>query len=468
MNLPGYVLHIAKKLHEKSHEAWVVGGSIRDILIGRPAYDHDIATDATPEEVMSIFRRTVPTGVKHGTVTVLWGGESVEVTTFRSDGDYTDARHPDAVTYAKTILEDLARRDFTLNGLAYNPVSDSLIDPFGGTRDIEKKLIRTIGNPQDRFNEDGLRPFRACRLASQLGFTIEKNTFDAIGSCLDRAEKVSAERIRDEFLKIIQSPKPSIGIELLRKSGLLNLFLPELLTGHGIEQNVYHRYDVYYHNLYSCDAADTTDYRVRLAALFHDIGKYHAKKEIEGHKKGKKSVFYNHEIIGAAITKRVMRRLKFSNQDIKTVTHLIRNHMFHYTNLWTDGAVRRFMRKVGLENLNALFELRRADRIGNGLKQGNSRAVQTLKNRIEKIIEAENAITVRDLAINGNDIMKEFGLKPGPIIGKILNHLLEKILDDPSLNERHILLGLASDFLKTEKTGTALDDKLSSASKNNL
>ena len=426
----------------------MVGGSIRDLLIGRPAYDHDIATDATPEQVMDIFSRTVPTGIKHGTVTVLSNNRSVEITTFRSDSTYSDARHPDKVTFAKTIDEDLSRRDFTMNGIAYNPITRDLIDPFDGREDIRNKTIRTIGEAVDRFSEDGLRPFRACRLASQLDFSIEEKTFKAITTCLEKASKVSVERIRDEFIKIIESPKPSLGIELMRKSGLLEIFLPELLTGYEVDQNIYHRYDVYYHNLYSCDAADPGDYRIRLAALFHDIGKFHAKKEIEKTDKGKKSVFYNHEIIGAAITKRIMRRLKFSNHDIKMVTHLIRNHMFHYTNLWTDGAVRRFMRKVGLDNLNALFELRRADRIGNGLKQGNSRAVQNLKRRIQLIIEKENAITVKDLAIDGNDVMEHFNLKPGPIIGTILNHLLEEILDNPEKNDRETLLQLGEDFLQ--------------------
>ena len=461
MKIPFYVLKIAQELHKKGFQAWVVGGSIRDILIGKPVYDHDIATNATPDQVMGIFPRTVPTGVKHGTVTVFSGSESVEITTFRSDGTYSDARHPDRVTYAKTIGEDLSRRDFTMNGIAYNPITDELIDPYEGRQDIRNELIRTIGNPLDRFSEDGLRPFRACRLASQLGFTIEEKTFNAIGSCLNKAAQVSVERIRDEFIKIIDSPKPSIGIELMRKSGLLELILPELLTGYEVNQNVYHRYDVYYHNLYSCDAADPKDYRIRLAALFHDIGKFHVKKEIEERTKGKKSVFYNHEIIGAGITKRIMRRLKFSNQDIKVVTHLIKNHMFHYTNLWTDGAVRRFMRKVGLENLQALFELRRADRIGNGLKQGNSRAVQNLKHRIEIILEKENAITVKDLEINGNDVMKQFNLKPGPIIGAILNHLLEEILDDPEKNNHDTLLHLGAAFLEKQGSMEALEGEVS-------
>lgn len=448
MKIPTHVHHIAQELNHHGFQAWVVGGSIRDLLIGRPAYDHDIATDATPEQVMEIFPRTVPTGIKHGTVTVLSNNRSVEITTFRSDSTYSDARHPDKVTFAKTIDEDLSRRDFTMNGIAYNPITRDLIDPFDGREDIRNKTIRTIGEAVDRFSEDGLRPFRACRLASQLDFSIEEKTFKAITTCLEKASKVSVERIRDEFIKIIESPKPSLGIELMRKSGLLEIFLPELLTGYEVDQNIYHRYDVYYHNLYSCDAADPGDYRIRLSALFHDIGKFHAKKEIEKTDKGKKSVFYNHEIIGAAITKRIMRRLKFSNHDIKMVTHLIRNHMFHYTNLWTDGAVRRFMRKVGLDNLNALFELRRADRIGNGLKQGNSRAVQNLKRRIQLIIEKENAITVKDLAIDGNDVMEHFNLKPGPIIGTILNHLLEEILDNPEKNDRETLLQLGEDFLQ--------------------
>ncbi len=443
MKVPEYVSKIADKLHDNGYEAWIVGGSIRDLIIGRSAYDYDIATDSPPETVLSIFRRAIPTGIKHGTVTILTGNHQVEVTTFRKDGKYSDKRRPDYITYASSIYEDLSRRDFTINGIAYNPITDEIIDPYGGQEDIHNRTIRTIGDPVERFTEDGLRPFRACRLASQLEFSIEDNTFNAITQCLDITSKVSAERIRDEFLKIIQSRKPSIGIDLLRQCGLLSQIIPELLTGLGIRQNRYHRYDIYYHNLYSCDAANPDDYRIRLAALFHDIGKYHAKREIEEDENRKKSVFYNHEIIGAGITKRLMRRLKFSNNDIKMVTHLIRNHMFHYTSQWTDGAVRRFIRKVEPQNLDAIFELRRADRIGNGLKRGDSNSVKNLKERINKVLEEENAITVKDLALNGYDIMSEFHLEPGPIIGKILKRLLEEILDDPSKNTKETLLSYA-------------------------
>jgi len=451
MNVPSHVMNIARTLHTNGFQAWVVGGSVRDILIGRPATDHDIATDARPEQVMAIMRRCVPTGIKHGTVTVLTEKDAVEVTTFRSDGKYTDGRRPDSVRYAKTIFEDLSRRDFTINGIAYNPITGELVDPYGGQKDIVSKIIRTIGDPAARFSEDGLRPFRACRLAVQLGFDIETRTFEAISTSLETAEQVSVERIRDEFVKIIMTDTPSVGIELLRKSGLLKLFLPELLEGYNIEQNIYHRYDIYHHNLYTCDAA-VKDLLIRLAALFHDIGKYYAKREIVADGEGKKVVFYNHEVIGAAVTRKIMRRLKFSNSDVKTVTHLIRNHMFHYTSEWTDGAVRRFIRKVGLENLEPLFELRKADRIGNGMKRGESAAVRRLKQRIDKVIEEENAITVKDLAVNGNDLMAEFDLKPGPIIGKILDALLEEILDDPSKNEHDTLLAIAKDMLRQERS----------------
>ncbi len=450
MEIPSYVIKVARILHEHGYQTWVVGGCIRDLLIGRPAYDYDIATDAHPENVMAIMKKVIPTGIKHGTVTVLMNNKTVEVTTFRKDGKYSNSRHPDSVSYASTIQADLSRRDFTINGIAYNPITKELIDPFGGQRDIETRIIRTIGDPIERFSEDGLRPFRACRFAAQLGFSIGHETFSAISKCHDHALNVSVERIRDEFLKIIQSAQPSMGIDLLRESGLLKLFLPELLEGYKVTQNKYHRYDIYHHNLYSCNAA-VPDYRIRLAALFHDIGKYYAKREIEGGKGVKKSVFYNHEIIGAAVTRRILQRLKFSNNDIKFITNLIRNHMFHYTSQWTDGAVRRFMRKVGLENLDALFELRKADRLGNGLKSGESNSVKRLKERIEKIIEEENAITVKDLAVNGYDIMNKFGLEPGPIIGKILNTLLEEILDDPSKNTKETLLAIARKILADYK-----------------
>jgi poly(A) polymerase/tRNA nucleotidyltransferase (CCA-adding enzyme) len=451
MEIPEYVLNVAKSLHKGGYQAWIVGGSIRDLIIERPAYDYDLATDALPDRVMKLIKRTIPTGIKHGTVTAVTKDGNVEITTFRKDGKYSDARRPDSVTYSRSIQEDLSRRDFTINGIAYDPINGNLLDPFGGREDIKNSIIRTIGDPVERFLEDGLRPLRACRFAAQLDFSIDDETFKAIPQCLERTAMVSVERVRDEFIKIIQSNKPSKGIELMRESGLLNLFIPELLTGYGIDQNRFHRYDIYFHNLYSCDAADPENYALRLAALFHDIGKYYSKRDLHEGNNVKRSVFYNHEIVGAAVTKKILKRLKFSNSDIHFITHLIRNHMFHYTNQWTDGAVRRFIRKVELENLESLFELRKADRIGNGLKKGVSRSIVNLKNRIARVLEEANAITVKDLEVNGHDIMNTFNIEPGPVIGKILNGLLEEILDDPDKNTKETLLRLAENMLSNNR-----------------
>ena len=433
----------------------IVGGFVRDVLLGSPSQDVDFVvlkgdvnklTEAIAEKlggkVGKMSNQTLTSQVRFS------DGIVFEFNATRKEEYEYPSRIPKVEK--ASIVDDLYRRDFTINGIAYDPIADELVDPYGGKADIKTKIIRTIGDPVERFSEDGLRPFRACRFAAQLGFTIEKRTFEAISECLDIASQVSVERIREELLKIIKSEKPSIGLELLRESGLLKLFLPELLEGYKVFQNKYHRYDIYHHNLYSCDAA-MPDYQIRLAALFHDIGKYYAKREVEQGTHGKKSVFYNHEIIGAAITRKILKRLKFSNNDIKIITHLIRNHMFHYTNQWTDGAVRRFIRKVGLENLEALFDLRKADRIGNGLKRGESNSVNKLKERINEAIEEENAITVKDLAVNGYDIMNELNLKPGPIIGKILNALLEVILDDPLKNTKLTLLILAKEMLSREK-----------------
>ncbi|MCK4906178.1 MAG: HD domain-containing protein, partial [Spirochaetes bacterium] len=324
-----------------------------------------------------------------------------------------------------------------------------ITDPYHGMNDLKKKLIRAVGDPMLRFKEDGLRLIRACRFAGQLEFKIEKDTFDAVKKRLDNFTNISVERIKDEIIKIMKAPKPSLAFESMRTSGLLEMIIPELLEGFGVEQNEFHKYDIYYHNLYSCDAASQDSYIIRLAALFHDIGKMRSMRNVE--KKGGESgnpVFYNHELIGARMTERILRRLKFSNSDREKIIHLIKNHMFHYTNQWTDGAVRRFMRKVGLENISSVFKLREADRAGNGKKHGPAKSLARLKKRIDAVIEAENAITVKDLKINGYDIMEVFSIKPGRIIGDILDALLEEILDDPEKNERDTLLSIAKAILK--------------------
>lgn len=438
------ITRLIKRFHDGGFECYLVGGSVRDLVLDIPIGDYDFATNARPDEIMKLFRRTVPTGIKHGTVSVLLDDHQFEVTTYRADGKYIDGRHPDSVSFSKDLQTDIERRDFTINGLALDPATGDIIDYVEGISDIERRTIRTIGDPLKRFAEDGLRPVRACRFAAKLDFAIDNATFSAIPETLDTVRRVSQERIRDELMKIMESEKPSIGFEYLRKSGLLDIFLPELANGFEVYQNRYHLFDIYYHSIYSCDAAPRDNPDIRLAALLHDIGKLPTKHPgVDGD-----FTFYNHEVVGAKIAKRIMKRLKFSNEKIETINNLILNHMFHYTDEWTDGAVRRFIRKVGLEKIDSLFILRMADRKGNGARKGLPAPIERLKNRIEKVIEEENAFSVRDLDINGTVLMDEFNLKPGPIIGTILNELLEMVLDDPEMNERTRLITAARNILE--------------------
>lgn len=436
-----------KTFHDNGFECYLVGGSVRDLILGFDIYDYDFATNARPEEVMKLFKRVVPTGVKHGTVTVLVNGLEFEVTTYRADGKYFDGRRPESVFFASSLEEDVQRRDFTINGMALDIKTNEIIDYVNGLSDIRDGIIRTIGAPDERFQEDGLRTYRACRIASRLNFLIEEETFNSITKALDVAAMVSVERIREELLKLLDTDKPSIGFEYMRKAGLLKLCLPELADAYSVEQNRFHVHDIYYHSIYSCDAAPKGNALVRLAALFHDIGKVQTKRMGDDGD----YTFYNHEVIGARIARRIMKRLKFSNTEIDKVNNLVINHMFHYTSDWTDGAVRRFMRKVGLENLPDLFILREADRSGTGTRFGIPEPIKRLQERIEMIIEAENAITVTDLDINGNIIMDAFDLKPGPIIGTILKELLELVLDNPEVNDRDILLQEAAEIYERLK-----------------
>ena len=436
------VFHITETFRRHNFECFMVGGSVRDLLLGRDVHDFDFATNARPEQVMKLFRRVAPTGIKHGTVTLLIDDHTFEVTTYRNDGKYMDGRRPESVTFSDSLEEDVMRRDFTMNGLAYDVQSEEVIDYVGGIEDIEKGLIRTIGSAVDRLSEDGLRSYRACRLSSKLGFVIDEKTLSAITSTLEIANMVSAERIRDELLKLLETDKPSVGFEYMRTTGLLNLFLPELADCYEVSQNKFHVYDIYYHCVYSCDAAPKDDTIIRLSALLHDLGKLPTRKEGEGGD----FVFYNHEVLGARMAKKIMRRLKFSNEEIERAVNLVYNHMFHYTDEWTDGAVRRFMRKVGVENLEDLFEVRKADRKGNGSREGLPVPIVQLIARIDKIIAAENAITVRDLNINGHIIMNEFNIKPSPVIGKLLNELLEIVLDNPELNTKEYLIEKAREI----------------------
>lgn len=435
---------IVKALKARGFRAYLVGGCIRDSLLGREPDEWDITTNAKPDQVSNptivgkLFEKVVPTGIEYGTVTVLLPDGQYEVTTFRSDERYVDGRHPANVTFTDDIHKDLSRRDFTINALAYDPETKELIDDFEGQKDLKNKKIRTVGNPVERFSEDGLRPVRACRFAAKLEFEIEPETFDAIPKTLEIVKKVAPERIHDELVKMLSAEKPSMGFELMRKSRLLRLIIPEFEDCYGVEQPPqYHKYDVYWHSLYSCDAAPKDNYLLRLAALLHDIGKPSCKVGY---------TFYNHDRVGIKMAERILKRLKFSNDDIKKITTLIGNHMFDYSSEWSDAAVRRFICRIGgVENVKDLFLLRQSDAKGME-REIEAEYLTELEKRINKIIEEENALDISDLKVNGEDVMRVLIIPPGPMVGRVLNYLLEKVLDDPKLNEREILLELIKTY----------------------
>ena len=456
---------------QNGFDAYLVGGAVRDICLNKKASDWDVATNATPQDVMKMFKFVVPTGFEHGTVTVHFHKIEIEVTTFRTESGYSDARHPDKINYAATIEEDLARRDFTMNAIAVNLKNGKLTDPYHGQKDIKKKLIRTVGNPYERFMEDGLRPIRALRFASKLDFAIEENTFNAIfdNKVQTKVLSISIERFRDEFEKILNSKKPSVGLKLMEKTGILQLFIPELSKCRGVTQSDYrgfHKFDVLDHLFYACDGAVQNKLNVRLAALFHDIGKPDAKRIVTQQavnvKTGKTEnvetvTFYNHEKISRDITEKILTRLKFSNDMIKNVCHLVNEHMFHYEKNWTNAAVRRFIIRVKPENLEDLFDLRLSDMYGmwnQKVEIKYSAAIDLLlelKERIQNELEKQNALSLKSLKVNGNDLIEQ-NIAFGKKIGEVLNHLLECVIEDPELNEKEKLLELATNYSLSFKT----------------
>lgn len=446
---PASVKEVAQRLQSASGEAYLVGGAVRDILMGQSPKDFDFATQLPPEKVMALFPFAVPTGIKHGTVTV-WlephgKGPSFEVTTYRTESDYSDGRHPDRVNFVQTIEEDLSRRDFTMNAIAIDPLNGRMMDPFDGHSDIQNHTIRTVGEAIARFREDGLRPMRAVRFAACLGFTIEAQTFNAITAALDVVNRVAVERIRDELIKLLGAPKPSIGFELMRNSGLLELILPELLEGVGMAQSHHHALSVYDHILAAVDAAE--DQTARLSALFHDI----AKPRTIGTKPNNPNeiCFYRHDQVGAELTDVIMRRLKFSNDEREKIVSLVRNHMFWYDPIWSDGSVRRFVKRVGEESLDDLFKLRRADIIARGKNEDPIGEIAPLQTRIEAVLKDSRALTVKDLALNGQDVMKLLNIPASPTIGKALDFLLEQVMEKPHLNQQEALSTLLKETFKS-------------------
>lgn len=452
--IPEDVLAVCKRLRDAGHQAHLVGGGIRDLLLGRPPTDFDVATSALPEAMMALFgsRYAIPTGLQHGTVTVLAGDREhprhVEVTTFRGEGEYLDGRRPSTVTFSATLQEDLARRDFTMNAIAYDPVAGVVTDPFGGQQDLAARLVRAVGDPGQRFREDGLRPMRAVRQATQLGFTIDPPTQAAIPATLAVFRKVSAERIRDELFKLMAASGPARGLELMRETGLLGEVVPELLEGVGVTQNRFHKYDVWGHTMATLDGARGSSV-VKLGALLHDVGKPRSRLPKEG-APGEFS-FFRHEFVGAEMTTDICKRLKLSTEEREDVTALVANHMFFYEPEWTDGTVRRFVRRVGQDRLPALMALREADITGRGFGEDPAAETRELRARIEKAAAEDAALQVKDLAIDGRDVMRLLSIPPGRHIGETLERLLERVLDDPSLNTRERLEELVRSFADEKK-----------------
>lgn len=446
--VPPDVFGICDKLRGAGRKAWVVGGCVRDALLGKEAADWDVCTDARPEELMKVFPRAIPTGLQHGTVTLVVRGHHYEVTTLRGETTYSDGRRPDAVHFVDDITADLARRDFTINAIAVDPSNGAIIDPFGGEKDLVAKVIRAVGKPLERFSEDGLRVLRAARFSATLEFDLDPATFAAIEPTLDTFRKVSHERVRDEWVKTMKAKKPSRAFEVMRETGILGVTCPELLEGVGMAQNRWHTYDVWRHGMECMDAC-IGDPVLRVAALLHDVGKPRSRAFSE---KTSDWTFYDHDKIGAEIAEPICTRLRFSNEERERIVALVRHHLFHYDG-WSDAAVRRWIRRVGKDRITDLYALNEADLRGKGtFTDADLGPLLALRGHVEKVLAEGAALSTRDLRVNGKDLMTELGLSPGRILGEILEHLLEIVTNDPDKNERAALLEAARAYVKARAT----------------
>ena len=483
--VPQEILEIYNKIKNANFEAYLVGGCVRNMLLKKPVKDWDLTTNAKPEDLLKIF----PNGFydnKFGTVGVptvilvseahpesLARGDSgqarmtkknvVEVTTFRTEEGFSDRRHPTKVSWGKTIEEDLSRRDFTVNSIALklviasgakqsqnngiassqakpDPRNDKLviIDPFNGQKDLENKLIRAVGDPKQRFKEDALRLLRAVRIATEHEFTIEENTWKEIVADAKLIQDISGERIQTELLRILSASHPYDGVMLLKNSGLMQYILPELLAGIGVSQvrpGRHHTSDVFTHNIESLKFCPSTDPIVRFATLLHDVGK----PKVIGKDKDGLVTFYNHEIVGSRITRDICDRLKFSKKDRDKIVNLIRWHMFTVDEKVSDAGIRRFIRRIGVENVKDMMDLRIGDRLGGGTQTAESWRLKLFKKRVEEQLQPA-PFSINDLAIDGNDVMKELHIKPGPKIGEILQKLFLEADEDLSKNNKEFLL----------------------------
>ncbi len=442
--IPQKVKNIIAKFLENKAEIYIVGGACRDLMLGREVNDWDFTTNLPPEEMKKLFPKNSFYNNNFGTLSILGKDDEIfEVTTFRTERGYSDGRHPDEVKWGKTLKEDLERRDFTINAIAIK-MSDvssqiSVIDLFEGQKDLDNKLVRTVGNPDDRFKEDALRLIRAVRIAGQLGFNIEEKTLKSIQKNASLIQNIAGERIRDEIFKILISDKPSNGINLLRESGLIQELMPELINGVNMTQKGHHIDDVWTHNLKTLDNCESKNPVTRLAALLHDVGK---PKSMKGD--GKNRTFHNHEVYGSRIAVSIGKRLKLSNKELDQLFRLVRWHMFTVQETQTDKAVRRFIRNVTLDYIDEMISMRRADRLGSGAKETSWRW-ELFKNRIVEV--QKQPFAVKDLKIKGEDVMDLLKIRPGRRVGEVLEAIFKEVEEKPELNDREVLLEKIKKFI---------------------
>jgi poly(A) polymerase/tRNA nucleotidyltransferase (CCA-adding enzyme) len=443
--IPKEIINIIEKLENSGFEAFLVGGCTRDLLLGRTPKDWDITTNAIPDEIIPLFTKTFYENT-YGTVGVVNENTEddklkiVEVTPYRLESSYSDHRHPDEVKFSKNIEDDLKRRDFTINAIAVNLSKGAIkdiIDPFGGIKDIKDKILRAVGDPNDRFTEDALRMIRAVRLSTELGFMININTEKAILSHGKLLQKISVERIRDEFIRILMSKNPKEGLEILERLNLLQYIIPELVKAKGVEQNQAHKYDVWEHLLRSLQHSADKNFslEIRLSALLHDVGKPETRRFSH---ETNQFTFYGHEVIGSRVTRKILERMKFPTKIVDNVSNLVRWHMFFSdTSTITLSAVRRMIANVGRENIWDLINIRMCDRIGTGRPKENPYRLRKYESMIEEAMH--DPISVGMLKIDGKRIMDVTHVTPGPKIGFILNTLLEEVLENPELNNEEYL-----------------------------
>ncbi len=443
--IPDAVHGLLRTLWADGHAAYVVGGSLRDTRLGRPAWDWDLATAALPERTVELFPGAVYEN-KFGTVAVRTGdpeADEVEITTFRSDHDYADFRRPHRVEFSKSIELDLARRDFTVNAMAWGAEPGEpprLVDPHGGQVDLAARTLRTVGDPAERFGEDALRMVRAVRLAATLDFEVEPATLAAIREKAENARQLSGERIAIEMRRLLAAERPSIGLRLMADTNLLAAISPDLALQRGVPQNKVVGEDLWDHTVRSVDGAVREPARIRMAALLHDIGKPLTMAN---------GRFLGHESVGAELADTLLDHWRWPLAERKRVVRLIRHHMFGYQPSWSDAAIRRFIVKIGPEELEDLFLLREADHIGSG-REPDAGGLSELRARVAKELDAGVALDLSGLAIDGSDLMAELGLTPGPTLGRLLDWLLERVIADPSVNTRTGLLDLARRRLSSE------------------